>query len=152
MERIRTEELPAGMMQAMYGVQAYLNNSGLEKSLVHLINMRVSQLNACGFCLDMHSKEAVNDGESMQRLVALPAWREAPFYTPVERAVLALAEFLTGLKAEADIAPVYAEMEKHFSRDQVALVGLAIIQINAWNRLVRLTGREAGSYELGTHG
>ncbi|WP_129714728.1 carboxymuconolactone decarboxylase family protein [Pedobacter sp. SYP-B3415] len=152
MERIKNDELPDGMMQALYATQSFLNKSGLSKTLVNLINMRVSQLNSCGFCLDMHSKEAVSAGETMQRLIALPAWREASFYTPAERAALAHAEFLTRLDGHTDISPVYAELEQHFSKEEISLVTLAVMQINSWNRLVRTTGREAGSYQVGAHG
>jgi AhpD family alkylhydroperoxidase len=87
--------------RAVRGVETYVRGCGLEKSLIELVKMRASQINGCAFCINMHSQEAREDGESEQRLYLLNAWREAPFYTERERAALALTEHLTRLPATA---------------------------------------------------
>jgi len=148
MERISNRDLPEGLMQAMLQVQAYINNAGLDKSMVELMQTRVSQINGCAYCLDMHSKEAVDAGESIQRLISLSAWREAPYYTPQERAVLRFAEILTRLEEGADLDQIYEELLKYFTKQEIALLSLSIAQINSWNRLVKSFGTVAGSYKV----
>ena len=82
-------------MKAMFGLENYVHNSGLPEMLLHLVKMRVSQINGCAYCLDMHSKDLRAGGETEQRIYLLDAWREAPFYTDQERTALAWAEALT---------------------------------------------------------
>src|ERR1044071_6427591 len=93
--RINQMEVGQGALKAMLGLQGYVTKSGLEPSLLHLIEFRVSQINGCAYCLDMHSKDLRAGGESEQRLYVLEAWRESPFYTERERAALAWAEAVT---------------------------------------------------------
>src|ERR671930_2288927 len=93
-QRVSTDAAP-GAMKAMYGLETYLKTCGLESELLHLIKMRVSQINGCAYCLDMHSKDLRAAGETEQRLYVLEAWRESPFYTDRERAALAWAEAVT---------------------------------------------------------
>jgi len=90
MERISFNELPAGFYAAMTRVQTYVDNCGLDIILLELMRMRVSQINGCAYCLDMHYKEAIHAGESAQRLISVSAWREAPYYSEKEQAVLEL--------------------------------------------------------------
>jgi len=96
-QRISSIEKAQGAMKAMYGLEAYLAKSGLDKNLLHLLKMRVSQINGCAYCLDMHSKDLRAAGETEQRIYLLDAWRESPFYTERERAALAWAESLTNV-------------------------------------------------------
>ncbi len=121
-------------MQAMLGLEQAVHESSLEPELLELVKMRASQINGCGYCLDMHSKDARARGETEQRLYVLPAWREAPFYSDRERAALAWTEAIT-LVAETD-APddVYNELTGHFSEDEIVALTLAIVAINGWNR------------------
>src|SRR3712207_8106639 len=84
-----------GSVQAMYKLQKYVQESGLEHSLIELIKTRVSQINGCAYCIDMHTKDARAAGETEQRLYGLSAWRESPYYTERERAALAWAEVVT---------------------------------------------------------
>jgi AhpD family alkylhydroperoxidase len=93
--RIDLTKVGAGAYRAMLGLETFVRSSRLEPGLLHLIRMRASQINGCAYCLDMHSKDARAGGETEQRLYALNAWRETPFYTDRERAALAWTEALT---------------------------------------------------------
>jgi AhpD family alkylhydroperoxidase len=122
--------------------------SGLEPSLLELVKMRASQINGCAFCIDMHSKDARANGESEQRLYALSAWRETPFFNARERAALSLTEAVT-LVADTHVPEdVVAEAAAVFEREELTSLVYAIIEINAWNRLAITTGSpEPGSYQ-----
>lgn len=148
MERISSNELPEGLMQLMLNVEAYIATTGLDKITLELMRTRVSQINGCAYCLDMHSKEAINAGESIQRLVSVSAWREAPYYKPQERAVLEFAEILTRLEEGVHLDQIYEELLKYFTKHQIAQLTLAIAQINSWNRLVKSFGPEPGHYKV----
>jgi AhpD family alkylhydroperoxidase len=107
--RINYNAADPNALKAMYGLGAYVEKSGLEPSLVHLLEFRVSQINGCAYCLDMHSKDLRVADETEQRLYVLDAWREAPFYTERERAALAWAEAVTLVGCNKGIAsPVRA--------------------------------------------
>lgn len=121
-------------MKALYGLGAYLAKSPVEKSLLELIYFRVSQVNGCAFCLDMHSKDLRASGETEQRLFVLDAWREAPFYTDRERAALAWAEAVTKITDGNVPDAVYEEALKQFSETELIDLTLAITTINTYNR------------------
>lgn len=148
MERISYQELPSDLLSALLKGQHYVDTSGIDHKLLHLIKMRVSQINSCAYCIDMHFKESIADGETPLRLISLTAWRETPYYTPKEEAVLAFAERLTKLPADEHSDDIHDELSKHFSKKEIALLTLAIIQINSWNRLVRSFGNVPGKYEV----
>jgi AhpD family alkylhydroperoxidase len=148
MERITYKEMPNGFLTPLLKVQEYVDNSGLDRKLLHLLRMRVSQINGCAYCLDMHFKEGVHDGDSAQRLVSVGAWREAPYYTAKEAAAFEFAERLTNVSAEKDSHDIHDKLSKHFSKDEIAYLTLAIMQINSWNRLVRSFGTTAGTYQV----
>lgn len=118
----------------MNALQAQADKTSLEKPLLELVRMRVSQINGCAFCLDMHSKDARAAGESEQRLYVLDAWREAPFYSERERAALAWAEALTLVANGHAPDAVYEETRRVFSERQLVELTLAIVAINSWNR------------------
>ena len=122
--------------QAMRALSNYSKNSGLGPTLIELINMRVSQINGCAFCLNMHYTDARKNGETEARLNMLPAWREAPLYTERERAALAWAEALTHIGPEAAPDELYAEVRRQFSEEEMVKLSLAIAVINSWNRLM----------------
>ena len=137
---------PKGLV-ALRGLEAYVQDSGLEKSLLELIKTRVSQINGCAYCLDMHTKDARAAGETEQRLHTLCAWRETPFFTPRERAALAWAEATTLIAdAEVDDA-LYDDMRAHFDEKEMVDVTLAVAAINSWNRLAIAFHAEPGSYQ-----
>ena len=133
-------------MEAMRHVQRYIDGAGLDRRLLELMRTRVSQINSCAYCLDMHHKDALHAGETIQRLISVSVWRETPYYSPKERAVLAFAEFLTHMPEEHDDAHVHDELLLHFTKPEIALLSLAIAQINSWNRIVRSAGMVPGSY------
>lgn len=148
MERISFQDLPADFLSALLKGQHYVDTSSIDHTLLHLIKMRVSQINSCAYCIDMHLKEGTADGETALRLISLTAWRETPYYTPKEQAVLAFAERLTKLPADEHSDDIHDELVKYFSKQEIALLTLAIIQINSWNRLVRSFGNVPGKYEV----
>jgi AhpD family alkylhydroperoxidase len=125
--------------KAMLGLHSYVQNSGLSLGLRELVNMRVSQINGCAFCLAMHVPLARKHGVSEDQLHLLAAWREAPIYSSKERAALAWAEALTRLSGGDVSDDVYAEMRQHFSEKEVADLSFAVAEINAWNRLMICT-------------
>src|SRR5213594_1866122 len=114
-QRINALEKGRNAMKAMYGLGAYLAKSSIEQSLLNLIYYRVSQINGCAYCLDMHSKDLRAEGETEQRLYVLEAWRESPFYSERERAALAWAEAVTTLKEKEVPDEVYEHARAQFS-------------------------------------
>jgi len=147
--RIDLSKVGVGAYKAMFGLEKYLHESGLESPLLHLVKMRASQINGCAYCLDMHSKDARAAGETEQRLYLLNAWREAPFYTDRERAALAWTEGLT-LVAENHVSDeLYDEVRKYFSEQELVDLSMAVVAINGWNRLAISFRSEVGSYQPG---
>lgn len=130
-------------------LEEYLRKSSVEKSLLHLVKTRASQINGCAHCLDMHTKDARAGGETEQRLYTLSAWRDAPFFSDRERAALAFAECVTLISERRDDEAVYKELRRHFSDKEIIDLTLAIIAINAWNRLAITFRAEVGSYQPG---
>lgn len=146
-ERIDYKKVAPDAYKAMLGIEAYVRGSGLEHSLLELVKTRVSQINGCAHCLDMHTKEARAAGESEQRLHLLPAWREAPFYSDRERAALAWAEAVTQISTNDVPDALYAEVRRHFDEKALVDLTLAIVGINGWNRLAVPFRAETGSYQ-----
>lgn len=131
----------------MRALEETVRRSGLETALLELVRMRVSQINGCAYCLDMHSKDARAAGESEQRLYTLSAWHETPFFTERERAALAWAESLT-LISETDVPDdLYESVREHFSESELAMLTLAIVAINGWNRFAISFRSVPGSYQ-----
>jgi AhpD family alkylhydroperoxidase len=146
-QRINFVEAGPGALKAMYGLSAYTSKSGPEKSLLELVYFRVSQINGCAFCLDMHSKDLRAAGETEQRLYLLSAWRESPFYTERERAALAWAEAVT-LVADGHVPDeVYEEARAQFGEEELVNLTLAVVAINGWNRLNVAFRTTPGSYQ-----
>jgi AhpD family alkylhydroperoxidase len=134
-ERIRMEDVEPGAYQAMFALEKYIARTSIDKRLKELIKIRASQINGCAFCLNMHTKEARELGETEQRIYALNAWRETPYFTPEERTVLALTEAVT-LVAESHVPDdVYNEAAQYFDKKQMSEIIMQIVTINAWNRL-----------------
>src|SRR6478672_13756827 len=145
--RIDFQKVKPAAVHAMLGLEKYLRSCGLETSLLDLIRMRASQINGCAYCLDMHSKDARAAGETEQRLYVLNAWREAPFYTDRERAALAWTESLTRIADTHAPDEVFQEVHEHFDEKELADLTLAIVTINAWNRIAIGFRAEPGHYE-----
>jgi len=132
--------------RAMLDLEAGVRRSRLEHGLLELVKMRVSQINGCAYCLDMHSKDARAAGETEQRLYLLPAWREAPFYSQRERAALAWAEAVTQISTNEPSDALYADVRAHFNEKEMVDLTLAIIAINGWNRLAIAFRADVGGH------
>ena len=146
--RIKFTSVKPGAYKAMLGLEKYLGQCGLDKKLLDLLRFRVSQINGCAYCLDMHWKELMAAGETEQRLYGLDAWRESPYYTERERAALAWAEAVT-LVTEGHVNDsVFEEAHEHFSDEELANLTLAVVAINGWNRLNIALRTEPGTYQV----
>jgi AhpD family alkylhydroperoxidase len=133
-------------MKALLAMEEYIAGCGLEHKLVHLLKLRASQINGCAYCIDMHSIDARAAGETEQRLYALDAWRETPFYDDRERAALAWIEALT-LVSETHVPDeVYEETKAHFNDQEILDLTYIGATINAWNRLAISTRAVPGHY------
>jgi len=151
-QRISFADAPKGMIDGLMKMAGYLKKSGLDPKLLALLDTRVSQINGCSYCLDMHYKDAIHLGETEQRLYSLPAWRETPYYTEKERAVLAFAEAVT-LLPNSDVSDeVYDELAKFYSKAEIADLTLAIGMINTWNRVNKTFRTIPGGYQVGMFG
>ncbi|MBK5209527.1 MAG: carboxymuconolactone decarboxylase family protein [Flavobacteriaceae bacterium] len=146
-QRLNYAKIAPDALKAMLELEKYVADSGLERSLYELVKTRASQINGCAYCLDMHTKDARKAGETEQRLYALSAWKEAPFYTDRERAALAWTEALT-LIAENEVSDAFYEATiKCFSEKELVALTMAIVAINGWNRLAISFRTVPGSYE-----
>jgi AhpD family alkylhydroperoxidase len=132
--------------KAMMSLEAAVRRSGLEPLLCELVKLRVSQINGCAYCLDMHSKDARALGEDEQRLYVLAGWRDAPFYSARERAALAWCEALTLLPQTGAPDDVYAELEAQLSPEEIAALTFAVVAINGWNRIAVGLRSPVGEY------
>jgi AhpD family alkylhydroperoxidase len=121
--------------KAMVQMEGVVRRSGIDPKLLELIKIRASQLNGCAYCIDMHTKDARFKGENEQRIYALDAWRETPFFTEKERAALAWTEALTNIQIDHAPDEVYDELSRRFSEEERVNLTLAITTINAWNRI-----------------
>jgi AhpD family alkylhydroperoxidase len=150
-QRINAYEKGQAALKALYGLGIYLAKSPVEQPLLNLIYYRVSQINGCAYCLDMHSKDLRAAGETEQRLYVLDAWREAPFYTDRERAALAWAEAVTKITAGSVPDEIYEQARNQFSEEELIDLTLAVTTINSYNRINIAFGVKAGGYEVGQH-
>jgi AhpD family alkylhydroperoxidase len=149
-ERIRYAKVAPDVYRTMLGVHHYLERSGVEKTLLDLVYLRVSQMNGCAYCVDMHWKDLRAAGEPEQKLYMLAAWREWRGYSERERAALAWAEAVTRLTDGEVPDAVYDVAHAQFSDVELANLTLAVAAINSWNRLNIAFRREAGDYRPAT--
>ena len=133
--------------QGLLHLEAIIRRSSIEPSLYELVKIRASQLNGCAFCLDMHTKDARAKGETEQRIYALPAWHEAPFFTERERAALAWTEAITDIQQGHASEEAYVQARTQFSEEELVKLTYAIIQINSWNRIAIAFRPEVGTYQ-----
>jgi AhpD family alkylhydroperoxidase len=145
--RIDYRTIAPEALQALWAVERYVRASKIEGPLLELVKLRASMINGCAYCVDMHSKDARALGESEQRLYAISVWREAPFFTPRERAALAWTEAVTKVGSDHVPDAVYRLAREHFDERQLVDLTMAIIAINAWNRLAIAFRAVAGTYE-----
>jgi AhpD family alkylhydroperoxidase len=122
-------------IKALTALEAQIQGSGLEQSLIELVKTRASQINGCAFCINMHTQDARKHGETEQRLYLLNAWRESPVYTDRERAALAWTEAVTLIAETHAPDHLYSEVRAHFSEAETVNLTALIATINSWNRL-----------------
>lgn len=145
--RIEYRNVAPGALEAMSGLERYLRRCELEPSLLELVKLRASQINGCAYCIDMHTKDARARGESEQRLYALSAWRETPFYTERERAALDWTEAVTLVAAGHVPDTVYERVREQFSEKELVDLTLAVVAINGWNRFAISFRTVPGTYQ-----
>jgi AhpD family alkylhydroperoxidase len=150
-QRLNYAHLAHGALAALRELETYVRSSGLETSLLELVRMRASQINGCAYCLDMHSKDARAAGETEQRLYALNAWEETPFYSDRERAALAWTEAVTLVSQTHVPADVYELARTQFSDKELVDLTVAIAAINSWNRMAISFRAEPGTYQPPKH-
>jgi AhpD family alkylhydroperoxidase len=123
------------LTKALVALNKAVDECGLEKSLLHLIKLRASQINGCSYCVEMHSREARADGEAEQRLYLVSAWKESPLFTDRERAAFAWVETVTKIADAGVSEELYAKTLEHFSAEELTKLTVATGMINIWNRL-----------------
>ncbi|MER8381501.1 carboxymuconolactone decarboxylase family protein [Mesorhizobium sp. M0142] len=134
-ERLQFFGAAPEIMKAVSVLNKAVDECGLEKSLLHLIKLRASQINGCSYCVEMHSREARHDGESEQRLYLVSAWKESPLFSERERAAFAWTDALTRIADNGVSDELYARTLEHFSEQELVKLSVALGMINTWNRL-----------------
>lgn len=150
-QRINAYEKGAAAFKALFGLGAYLAKSSIEQMLLDLVYFRVSQINRCAYCLDMHSKDLRASGETEQRLYMLDAWRETTLYSDRERAALAWAEAVTVVTDGFVPDEVYKLALTQFTEQELVDLTIAVITINCYNRINVAFRTPAGDYKVGQH-
>jgi AhpD family alkylhydroperoxidase len=134
-------------MQGLQTIGKSVHESGLAPETIDLVNLRASQINGCSVCVEMHSRDLKKAGESDERIFAVAAWRETPYFSDAERAALALTEAVTRLADRADAVPdvIWEDVAAHYDEQELAGLVMAIANINVWNRLNAATRQMAGT-------
>lgn len=148
MERINYQDIPEGMFDKLMEVETYVNSSSISMNLLELIRLRVSQVNRCAYCVDMHHKELEHLGESDLRLSSLCVWQETPYFDDKEVVALQFADELTRLAIENVAESTINALEEHFSKHEICYLALAISQINTWTRLMKTFKFTPGNYQV----
>jgi len=146
-QRINAAQVAPEAYKIMVQFEAYAKTTGFDFRLIELIKIRVSQINGCAYCLDMHTKDARAIGESEQRIYCLNAWREAPFYSDSERVALELAEAVTLIASNRILDELYHRVRQHFDEKQYVDLIILINTINSWNRLSISMNNVPGGYQ-----
>lgn len=149
MNRLAFKEISPSAFRALLALEGHVRKSGLEHGLLDLVYLRVSQINGCAYCIDMHDKDLRAAGEKPERLALLSVWREAPSFTPRERVALAYAEAVTVLGHDPVADSVYEAARTEFGDATLVELTLAVTTINAWNRLNIAFRAPAGAYQPG---
>jgi AhpD family alkylhydroperoxidase len=140
-------KLAPNFYRTLFQLQQEVDKSGIDLKLLDLIKIRASQINGCAFCIDMHTIDARAHGESEQRIYALNSWREGPFFTDRERAVLEFTEAITRVADTHVPDEVFNEVKKHFSELEIVHLAWAVVTINSWNRLAITVRAQPGQYK-----
>ena len=147
-QRINAFAIGNKAVNALNNMGFQVQNSSLDNSFLELMYFRVSQMNGCAFCLDMHSKELRAKGETEQRIFLVSAWRECSFYTDKEKAGLLWAETLTALNGKEVNDEIYAKVSRYFSETEIVDLTMAVIAINSYNRINIAFGADVGTYQV----
>ncbi len=139
--RVQIDTLEPDAYKGMFALESYLKKSGLNSIHRHLIYLRASQINGCAFCIDMHTREALKDGEASQRLFLLDAWKETALFSEEERMILQITEEITDIKDKGLTDGTYQKAISHFDEHYMARIIMAAVTINAWNRISISTGK-----------
>ena len=126
MERINYQEVPKEVFSKLHAIEVYLKSSTIEERLLDLLRLRVSQINGCAYCVDMHHKELLSKGETDLRLSSLVVWEETPFFSTKEKAVLRFAEAVTKLNVQPIADSIYSALLKHFKKEEICNLTLAV--------------------------
>lgn len=147
-QRINAFAMGNKAVNALHTMGYHVENSSIDNSFLELLYFRVSQMNGCAFCLDMHSKQLRSKGETEQRIYLVSAWRECSFYSEREKAGLLWAESLTALDGKEVSDEIYSEVSQYFSETEMVDLTMAIIAINSYNRINIAFGAEVGTYQV----
>lgn len=143
--RININEIEPQAYKAMYALEGYLATTQLSKTHKELIKIRASQINGCAFCIDMHTKDALQYGETTQRIFLLNAWRETNLFTEEEKVILSITEEITLIHNQGLSAEIYKKAVQFFDKNTIAQIIMSIVTINAWNRIAVSTQLEPGN-------
>lgn len=135
MKRISINDVDPNAFKGMFALENYIKESGFPRKLKHLIKIRASEMNGCAYCVDMHTQEALADGESQRRIFALSAWKESPLFTEEERALLQFTEEATFISEEGVTDETYQKALQFYGEKTLAQIIMVIVAINSWNRI-----------------
>ncbi|NIG54697.1 carboxymuconolactone decarboxylase family protein [Chitinophaga sp. Cy-1792] len=141
-QRININKIESEAYKGMYMLEQYLKTSNLTPIQIHLIKLRASQINGCAFCLNMHSKEALQLGETAQRIFVLSAWRETTLFTDAEQVILEMTEEITLISQHGLTEATYQKAKETFDEHTIAQIIMCIATINSWNRIAVSTHME----------
>ena len=138
-KRIIIKQLEPNAYKAMMGMEEYLNSTDLSKNLRELIKIRASQINGCAYCLDMHTKDAIDNGENQRRIFVLNAWKESDLFDSKERVVLKMTEEITLISNQGLSEETYEQAKKFLTENEIAQIIMQVSVTNAWNRIAVAT-------------
>lgn len=139
MKRITIKDIQPESFKAMLGMENYIRNSGLSETLCELIKVRASQINGCAYCMDMHTQEALKNGETNRRLFAVATWKESPLFTEEERAALQMTDEITLISKDGVSDETYHKVLELHGEEGLAQIIMQVIIINSWNRIAVAT-------------
>ena len=137
--RLNLKELEPDAYEAMYGLEKYLSKTGFDQNLKELIKIRASQINGCAYCLEMHSADALKNGEDLYRIIALSAWWESSLFDSKEKALLKMTEEITSIADRGLTEETFQEAKKYFSDKEIGQIIMFVCSINVWNRMAVAT-------------
>jgi len=141
-KRININEIAPQAYKAMFALENYLATTQLSKTQKELLKIRASQINKCAFCIDMHTKDAIKNGETPQRIFLLNAWRETDLFTEEEKVILSITEEITLIYNQGLSDEVYKKAAQLFDESYIAQIIMAVVTINAWNRIAISTNMQ----------